>query len=113
MARKHLCPTAWADWLDRCRQRHTGRLPGHPEGLWARAWQVFEADRSSVEQERAVLHARRVRDEFWFAERFGLDWPKLASPVSRRGPTSVHATCGIVPDAPEPSASPLNPSPLP
>jgi hypothetical protein len=47
--------------------------------LWARVWEIFEADRPSVEQERSYLHAHRVHDEFWFAERFGLSWPMLAS----------------------------------
>ena len=112
MARKHLGHTAWSEWLDRCRQRHTGRLADHPEGLWARAWQVFEADRASVEQERSVLHARRVRDEFWFAERFGLDWPKLASPLHRGGRTSPGSR-DVVPNAPEFSVLDPSPSPSP
>jgi GT2 family glycosyltransferase len=82
MARKNLGRAAWHDWLDRCRQRNQVRLTDHPEGLWARVWEIFEADRPSVEQERSYLHAHRVHDEFWFAERFGLTWPKLASPGS-------------------------------
>lgn len=79
MARKNFTHGVWSEWLDRCRMRHPGRLPEHPEGLWARVWELFEAQRASVEQERAYLQARRVRDEFWYAERFGLTWPRLHS----------------------------------
>lgn len=77
MARKNFTHTVWADWLERCRQRHLGPLAEHPEGLWAHVWQLFESERASAEQERSYLHARRVRDEFWYAERFGLAWPRL------------------------------------
>jgi hypothetical protein len=45
----------------------------------ARAWLLFEAQRASVEAERGVMQAHRVRDEFWYAGRFGLDWPTLAA----------------------------------
>lgn len=77
MARKNFTHAVWADWLERCRQRHLGPLAEHPEGLWAHVWQLFESERASAEQERSYLHARRVRDEFWYAERFGLAWPRL------------------------------------
>ncbi len=49
----------------------------HPEGFWARVWELFLENQTSAESERAYIHARRVRDEFWYAARFGLDWPKL------------------------------------
>jgi|GEM_PF-2384268 len=78
-ARRHFTATVWNDWLERARQRHQGRLTGHPEGLWARAWELFQADRASIEQERSHAMARRTRDEFWYAERFGLPWPRLGS----------------------------------
>ena len=77
MARKNLTESVWAHWIDRCRQRSPERLAEHPEGLWAHAWQLFQEDRPSAEQERAYLQARRVRDEFWYAEHFGLSWPRL------------------------------------
>jgi len=79
MARKSFTPGVWAEWVDRCRLRHPGRLADRPEGLWARVWELFEEQRASVEQERGYLHARRQRDEFWYAERFGLTWPRLHS----------------------------------
>jgi GT2 family glycosyltransferase len=77
MARKNFTQSVWAEWIDRCRQRNSRRLPDHPEGLWARVWQLFEQDRESAEQERSYLFARRSRDEFWYARRFGLGWPQL------------------------------------
>jgi GT2 family glycosyltransferase len=77
MAYKNFTPGVWREWVDRCRRRHPGRLPEHPEGLWTCAWQLFEQRLPSAEQERAYLMFRRVRDEFWYAERFNLLWPRL------------------------------------
>ena len=77
LARKNFTESVWLEWADRCRERHPGRLPEHPEGLWARAWNLFTESRRSVETERASLLARRVHDEFWYARRFDLPWPKL------------------------------------
>ncbi|NQT38416.1 MAG: hypothetical protein HQ581_13045, partial [Planctomycetes bacterium] len=48
MARKSFTHSVWSEWVDRCRRRHSLRLTDHPEGLWARVWQLFEADRPSV-----------------------------------------------------------------
>ncbi len=79
MARKSFTLATWRDWVDRCRLSHPGALAEHPEGLWALAWGIFDAERASVEQERSYLLGHRVRDEFWFAERFALTWPRLAS----------------------------------
>jgi GT2 family glycosyltransferase len=84
MARKHFTATVWASWVDEARQRHPGSLPEHPEGLWALAWQEFQQLRTSADRERAYLHSHRPRDEFWYAERFGLSWPQfLAGAPSR------------------------------
>lgn len=82
MARKHFTDGVWADWVNRCRHRHPGGLTDphqSPEGLWAKAWLRFEQDRPSAEFERAYLLGRRTRDEFWYAQRFGLRWPRLQS----------------------------------
>ncbi|HQU44194.1 MAG TPA: hypothetical protein PK867_15345 [Pirellulales bacterium] len=102
MARKNFTDAAWSDWVDRCRSRHVGRLPDHPEGLWAMAWEVFQADRRSAEHERAMLLGHRRHDEFWYAERFGLDWPRLATKSSVSVPRVFAA-------APSPSPSPSPP----
>lgn len=77
MARKNFTQAVWADWVDRSRQRNPERLAEHPEGLWAHVWHLFEADQASADHERAYLHANRVHDEFWYADRFGLKWPRL------------------------------------
>lgn len=77
MVRKNLTDGTWRDWVERCRACHAGELANHPEGLWATAWRLFEERRLSVERERASLLGQRVRDEFWFAERFELPWPRL------------------------------------
>ena len=79
MARKNFSQSVWEDWLDGARQRQPERLQDHPEGLWAHIWQIFEADRESVERERAYLLANRPRDEFWYADHFGLAWPVLGA----------------------------------
>ncbi|MGI8979507.1 MAG: glycosyltransferase [Pirellulaceae bacterium] len=100
MARKHFTFSVWSEWVERCRERYTGSLSEHPEGLWARAWELFQSDRVSVEQERSYLMARRVRDEFWYAQRFALDWPNLHATVSSSRPA-------IVLFAPSPSPPPV------
>ncbi|MEI8021223.1 MAG: glycosyltransferase, partial [Schlesneria sp.] len=66
-ARKHFTSAVWAQWVEACRMRSNSALTDHPEGLWARAWQLFEERRESVEQERHYLQSRRVHDEFWYA----------------------------------------------
>lgn len=87
MARKNLAEPAWEDWVRRARGRE-------PVGLWEPAWAAFEARRSSAEREREYLLSRRVHDEFWYAERFGLDWPPAAlsgrfSPRVMTGPPAA------------------------
>lgn len=69
MARKNFTQEVWEVWLDRFRARHVG-------DLWERTWQLFLTRRDSVEREREYLLSRRKHDEFWYAERFGLDWPQ-------------------------------------
>ena len=73
MARKNFTYSVWCDWVEHCRRRHAGRLGEHPEGLWAHAWQLFQQRLASADAERAHVQGRRVRDEFWYAER--LAWP--------------------------------------
>jgi GT2 family glycosyltransferase len=68
MARKSFTESNWAEWLERFRARH------QPD-LWDRVWSLFEKGRESVEREREFVMRRRRKDEAWFAERFGLDWP--------------------------------------
>lgn len=103
MARKNFTQGTWSAWLDRCRQQHLGRLTDHPEGLWARVWLLFQEEWASAEQERSYLHGRRVRDEFWYAERFGLAWPRLQSSTVVPGLLSAKLAAD---PAPSPSPSP-------
>jgi glycosyltransferase involved in cell wall biosynthesis len=115
-ARKNFTYSVWAEWVDRCRRRHPGRLADHPEGLWARVWQLFEENRSSVEEERSYVQASRVRDEFWYAQRFGLAWPSFATgdapkPGGFRSLVQAQASPSPSP-SPWPSPSP-SPSPPP
>jgi GT2 family glycosyltransferase len=77
LGRKHFTSSVWESWLGETRERSQGLVDGHPEGVWARAWQLFEETRESVEQERAYLQAHRVQDEFWYARHFSLPWPRL------------------------------------
>lgn len=77
MARKNFTQGVWGDWLIRAQRRSPRELPDHPEGFWAYVWELFLEHEASAESERAYIHARRTRDEFWYAERFGLNWPKL------------------------------------
>jgi len=79
LGRKHFTQTVWEEWVGYQREQHSGPLTGHPHGLWAEAWHVFEGGRESAEQERAYLMARRQMDEFQYAERFGLSWPRTES----------------------------------
>jgi glycosyltransferase involved in cell wall biosynthesis len=88
--RKHLTHTVWEEWLQLRRSRVEAQGPGYPEGLWARAWHLFQNGISSVEQERSYLHARRIHDEFWYARRFKLDWPKLQSRVAGSSTLTPH-----------------------
>ncbi|HUY88538.1 MAG TPA: glycosyltransferase [Pirellulales bacterium] len=103
MARKNFTEATWSDWVDRCRARHVGRIADHPEGLWALAWESFQADRASVEHERTMLLGHRRRDEFWYAERFGLEWPRLAATAAGSLPQALFAE-----PSPSPSPPPCN-----
>ena len=109
MARKNFTEAVWSDWLARCRARNSGALADHPEGLWARVWELFGQLRPSAEQERAHLLARRVHDEFWYAERFGLAWPKLQAGHFEPGLRAFEA--GAADPSPSPSPSPSPPQP--
>lgn len=107
LARKNFTETVWSAWVEARRSATPGALDGAVEGVWARAWHMFESDRASVEQERRHLMARRPRDEFWYAERFGLKWPRVVeSPMEPAAVAmTVHSSVG-------PSVSP-SPPPTP
>jgi GT2 family glycosyltransferase len=104
-ARKNFTSTVWDQWTGLCVQRIPDTLPDHPEGLWARSWHLFHADRASAETERAYLHGNRVHDEFWYARRFGLSWPALAA----EAPAAAAETLAALGPSPSPSPSPPPP----
>ncbi len=79
MARKCFTNSVWSEWVERCQRRHGTRRNEQPEGLWARAWHLFHEQSASADEERAQIQGRRVGDEFTYAERFGLAWPKIRS----------------------------------
>ncbi|MFO0915200.1 MAG: glycosyltransferase [Pirellulales bacterium] len=68
MARKTFVDSLWHDWLGEFREKQ-------PMLEWKQAWEIFCARRGSIEVERAYLLRHRRHDEFWYADRFGLDWP--------------------------------------
>jgi glycosyltransferase involved in cell wall biosynthesis len=69
MARKNFQDDVFESWVEGFRPREA------PE-TWAKAWELFESTRESAERERRYLFERRSRDEHWYAERFGLKWPR-------------------------------------
>lgn len=100
LARKNFTDAVWEEWLRRHAESDRASTPagGPPEGIWARAWQLFEQDRSSVEQQRALLMARRSHDEFWYAKTFDLNWPMLAdSRAATKRPTASPKTATSTP----------------
>lgn len=109
MARENFTDATWSDWVDRCRQRHVGRLSEHPEGLWAQAWELFQHHRASVDQERVTLLGHRLRDEFWYVERFGQAWPRLAPTAAGSAPSFPFAD----PERQSKSKSKYQPEPKP
>ena len=113
MARKNFTHAAWSDWVARCRGRNTGQLNEHPEGLWAQIWMLFEEGRLSAEQERAYLLGQRPRDEFWYATRFGLDWPRLSELTAAEPQRVVIQPVGSAEGAPESGPLFASPSPSP
>jgi glycosyltransferase involved in cell wall biosynthesis len=77
MARKNFSDPVWNDWLRKFRARQ-------PKKRWETAWGLFREHEKSAERERKYLQAHRKHDEFWYARRFGLDWPKAPRNVGRR-----------------------------
>ncbi len=78
MARKTFSDDVWSEWIQEQRSRT-------PQELWETAWTLYCRDSESVERERDYLMARRVRDEFDYAEQFGLEWPRRPPRASEAG----------------------------
>lgn len=73
MARKNFEEAVWLDWLAGCQRRHAAW-----PAMWADVCDAFAQGRETLERERDYLQGHRVRDEFMFADAFGLDWPSRA-----------------------------------
>lgn len=99
-AYKHFTPPVWDQWREACRRRYDAPAAGTGAGLWPRAWRVFEEQRPSAEEERQVLQHRRSRDEFWYAQTFGLEWPRK---VQGAGP-AAEALAPLPPESEETEA---------
>jgi hypothetical protein len=113
MAYKHLASSTWADWLQVAAARFDHVSDEFPEGLWTRSWLTFQNNHQSALQERKYLHAQRTRDEFWYAHRFGLGWPRLTGThLDASGVLALHPS-----PSPHPSTRPFavsaSPSPPP
>jgi GT2 family glycosyltransferase len=106
LTRKAFTGAVWNQWLAGRQQRETTLLVDVPEGTWARAWHLHETARDSVEAERSYLHGHRMRDEFWYADRFGLDWPRLSTLVP---PTSAAGLEPSIRPSIRPSIGPSKP----
>ena len=112
-ARKNFTPSVWEEWVTRMQQRKQHQLlEGHPEGLWASAWQIYQRFSKSAASERAYLFTRRRHDEFWYAKRFQRDWPVIGA--------GARTSSSLPPLAPKPlfaiaegSSEPPTPSPKP
>ncbi len=89
VARKTFSEPAWDDWVRRCQGRCT-------EGTWRAGWEAFRGRRATAERARADSLGRRVRDEYWYAARYGLAWP-ATTPEFR---SSCAATRPAAPDVP-------------
>ena len=81
-ARKHFTQSVWEDWLLQTQEQQRKRLKNHPEGLWARAWQIYQRNHQSAEHERVYLLSRRTMDEFGYAKRFGRPWPTVGATLA-------------------------------
>lgn len=68
MARKNMSDAVWEDWLVRYGSKVHRKT-------WLESWRIFKEYRESVEQEREYLFTHRLHDEFWYAEKFKLNWP--------------------------------------
>ena len=77
MARRNFSEETWEQWIRAAQARESSEV-------WSTAWSLFEQARESLEHERSILLKRRVHDEFWYAQRFGLTWPLPSSLGERK-----------------------------
>ena len=68
MARRNFDDPAWDSWLTLAEARTT-------PAVWERAFDLFEQGREALDRERSASLATRPRDEYAYADEFGLAWP--------------------------------------
>ncbi|TWT62897.1 glycosyltransferase [Rubinisphaera italica] len=108
-ARKHFEDRAWKQWLN-------ARRSSMPVNAWQAGWDLFETNLASIETEMNSLQSRRVHDEYWYAEQFGLNWPGRDAESVPRGLAMMQMSGGNPSEmpSPEPSVEPSEgPSPCP
>ena len=69
MMRKNCTEPVWQQWIEKFKNRND-------QADWDKIWNLFSQNIQSVDRERDYLFGERKYDEFWYAQRFGLDWPK-------------------------------------
>lgn len=80
-ARKNFSGPVWKEWLRMFRARHSRKV-------FQSAWSLYLKGQSSLERERDYLLKHRVHDEYWYARRFRLTWPRKDK-AARLGPAST------------------------
>jgi hypothetical protein len=91
-ARKLFTRAVWAEWLRRFRQLQLEPECDQRRQQWTEAWKIFADGRDSVEQERHYVQNHKIYDEFWYADRFNLDWPKKKGAKARNRPVVTMRT---------------------
>jgi hypothetical protein len=74
MARKSFLDATWLEWRSK-------RRAEVDDATWRAAWESVLETRCVAEKEHEYLLRNRIRDEYSYAEYFGLTWPD----VTRRG----------------------------
>ena len=92
MARRNFTRATWHTWVESARRRHAGQAADHPEGLWAAAWERFlHLTAPAPKADGRAAWPGATRDEFWYAERFGLNWPTLGTRQKAGGSEAAFA----------------------
>jgi len=85
-ARKLFTRPVWEDWLQRFIRSQLEPQCDRRRQQWTEAWKIFDEGRDSVEQERRYVQRHKLHDEFWYADRFNLEWPKKKGANARNRP---------------------------
>lgn len=105
-ARKLFTRAVWADWLQRFRRSQLEPECDQRRQQWTEAWKIFVEGRDSLEQERRYLQSHKLYDEFWYADRFNLEWPKNKGANVRNRPEVTMRTGQPPPNDVTPTVAP-------